>query len=116
MDIQTRESGQVLVVKPMVDEINSANAHFLKNTIVDCIIRDHVRLAIDLSDVDLIDSSGLSALLSTLKTVSHKGKMVLFGLSKNVAKLFSITNLDKGIFEIHTNESDAVKALQVSEP
>ncbi len=111
MDIETKESGRVLILKPMTNEINSGNAHLFKNGIVDFIVNDYVKLAIDLSNVEFVDSSGLSALLSTLKTISRKGKMVLFGISSNVSKLFSITKLDKGIFEIYPDQDKALEAF-----
>lgn len=111
MNIEARELGRVLILKPLTDQINSGNAHLFKSNVVDFIIKEKFNLAIDLSKVEFIDSSGLSALLSTLKTISNRGKMVLFGISSNVARLFSITKLDKGIFEIYPNQDKAIEAF-----
>ncbi|WP_028575111.1 STAS domain-containing protein [Desulfonatronovibrio hydrogenovorans] len=111
MDIEVRQVGQALIVKPLAKRVDYGNASVLKGAMVDYINRNHVRIAVDLSEVEFMDSSGLSALLSTLKTVSRQGRMVVFGVNLNVGKLFSITKLDKGVFEIHASESQAVSSL-----
>lgn len=111
MNIAIKDMNHVLVVRPVEKRIDSGNAPAFKSRMVDLILQDHSNIALDLSEVDFIDSSGLSALLSTLKTISRKGRMVLFGLDSNVAKLFSITRLDRGVFEIHPDEKSALDSL-----
>lgn len=115
MEMETKEIGGVLVVKPLEKRIDSANAPNFKSAMVDFIFQDHTKIALDLSAVDFMDSSGLSALLSTFKTISRKGRLVLFGIGTNVGKLFSITRLDKGIFEIFPDEQKALHSLSRTE-
>ncbi|UCF34076.1 MAG: STAS domain-containing protein [Phycisphaerales bacterium] len=69
------------------------------------------KLAVDLSDVALIDSSGLSALVSL---VNHarlgEGAVVLVAPSSFVSGIFSVTRLDTW-FDICANMNEAGKAL-----
>lgn len=116
MDMEADDIQGVLVLKPMARRIDSAGAPGFKSAMVDHIIQGSTRIALDLSQVDFMDSSGLSALLSTYKTISRSGRLVLFGTGTNVAKLFSITRLDKGVFEIYPDQDSAVKALTESKP
>ncbi len=111
MNIETNDINGILVVKPQEKRIDSANAPGFKNRMVDFILEDNTKIALDLSEIDFMDSSGLSALLSTFKTISKQGRMVLFGVGSNVGKLFSITRLDKGIFEIHPDLQSALRSL-----
>ncbi|RQD60709.1 anti-sigma factor antagonist [Desulfonatronovibrio magnus] len=108
MDFEAREREGVLIVKPLAKRIDSGNAPAFKSGMVDYIIKDEIKVAIDLSDVEFMDSSGLSSLLSTYKTISKKGKMVIFGVRQNVGQLFAITRLDKGIFTIARDEEHAL--------
>ncbi len=111
MNIETNDINGILVVKPQEKRIDSANASGFKSSMVDFILQNNTKIALDLSEIDFMDSSGLSALLSTFKTISKQGRMVLFGVGSNVGKLLSITRLDKGIFEIHPDQQNALRSL-----
>lgn len=112
MDIQTNDIDGVLLVKPLEKRIDSGNASHFKSKMVDFIFQDYLLIALDMSEVDFMDSSGLSALLSTFKTISRKGGLALFGVGANVSKLFSITRLDKGVFNIFPDEQSALHYLK----
>lgn len=111
MDIETKNEGEALLAKPLSGRLDAGNASEFKSRMVDYILKDNMYIAIDLSEVEFMDSSGLSALLSTLKTIGDRGRLVLFGICPNVAKLFSITRLDRGVFEIHEDEKSAIQSL-----
>ena len=67
--------------------------------------------AVDLSPVTVMDSCGLSVLISVKKLVEGEGgRMSLFALSPMIRRLFAITKLDR-VFEIHDDETSAVSAL-----
>lgn len=115
MEFETKKVQGVLVAKPLARRIDSSNATNFKGVMVDFIFQDQLKIALDLSEVDFMDSSGLSALLSTFKTISRKGRLVLFGIGSNVGKLFSITRLDKGVFRIYPDEESALHSLNQAE-
>ena len=53
-------------------------------------------LAVDMSDIDFIDSSFLGILVSAMKEADSQGKKImLFGLRPNVKAIFDLTRLDK---------------------
>ncbi len=111
MEMETQKQGRVLVVRPLEKRLDSGNAPAFKSTMVDYVFQDNLYIALDLSNIEFMDSSGLSALLATLKTVRGRGGLVLFNVGANVAKLLSITRLDKEVFEIHPDEQSAVQSL-----
>jgi anti-sigma B factor antagonist len=60
-----------------------------------------VEIVCDLNEVDFLDSSGLSALVSALKTARERGGFLkLVGLKDQVAGAFKRTMLDR-VFEIY---------------
>ena len=115
MFFESRNINDILVIRPMVERIDTENSSSFKGWMVDYILQGKEKVALDLSEVEFMDSSGLSALLSTVKTMKNRGRLVFFGVRPNVGKLFSITRLDRGVFEIHPDEQSAVEALRKDE-
>ena len=65
----------------------------------------------DLGAVTVMDSCGLSVLISLKKFVEGEGAtLCLIGLSPMMERLFAITKLDR-VFEIHADERTAVAVL-----
>lgn len=112
MNISEKQKDTLVILQPQVTRVEASNAQDLKNRLIDCISRGKSRIALDLGHVDFMDSSGLAALLSALKSLGKNGTIALFGLSDKVRKLFSITRLDNGVFIITGTEDEAVKALE----
>lgn len=65
-------------------------------------------LAVDLTDVAFIDSSGLATLIEALQAVGkYGGKLRLCGLSPEVRKLFDLAQLST-IFDLRDTRDEAV--------
>jgi anti-sigma B factor antagonist len=60
--------------------------------------------------VDFIDSSGLGAIVSALKTIGRNGDLVLCGIKETVMSLFRLTRMDR-VFRIFTDQGEATAAL-----
>jgi anti-sigma B factor antagonist len=68
------------------------------------------RLAINLTEVKYIDSSGIASLLEVLKDAQKsKKRIILFGLTASVLHVLQLTRLT-GVFEIHETELQALDA------
>lgn len=68
-------------------------------------------LIFDLSDVDFVDSSGLSVLVFGLKaTKARDGNVVLYNPCEDVMSLIELTRLHE-IFEIFTDKDAAIERL-----
>lgn len=66
---------------------------------------------IDMSQLTFVDSSGLGALLSFLRTMNNKnGQLALFGLTKPVKALFELVRMHR-IFSIYNTRDEALAAL-----
>ncbi|HSO67421.1 MAG TPA: STAS domain-containing protein, partial [Desulfatirhabdiaceae bacterium] len=63
---------------------------------------------LDLTYVEFIDSSGLSVLISVLKTLAGKGELLLCSISNTVMSLFKLTRMDR-IFKIYDSVEEALK-------
>jgi anti-sigma B factor antagonist len=59
-------------------------------------------VVLDLSRVEFIDSSGLGAIVATMKLLGHDRKLALAGLTPPVDKVFRLTRMDSVFPLFHT--------------
>ncbi len=109
MLIEGKSVGEVMVVKPLDPRIDASSALDFKGKMVDWINQGHHCFILDLSSVDFIDSSGLSAIVSVLKTLGG-GKLCISGLKDTVKSLFRLTRMDR-VFQIYPSTEEALAAL-----
>ena len=70
------------------------------------------RLAVNLTEVRYVDSSGIASLVEVLKAARNTDKrLVLFGLNEPVHEVLQLTRLTR-IFEIRKTEAEAMEAWQ----
>lgn len=110
MQIDGRLFGQVVVVKPMDGRMDAASASDLKGAVVDWVSQGHRLIVLDLERVEFMDSGGLSALFSCLKTVGPKGALVLCSVQKPVESLFDLTRVNR-VFKVFKTLEAALEAL-----
>ena len=110
MQLVHEKIGKVVVVKPLETRIDGTVAAEFRNEMGAIIEEGAEALVLDLSAVDLMDSTGLGALVASLKMLRGKGEMVISGASGKVTSLFKITRMDQ-VFRIFANRDDAVAAF-----
>jgi anti-sigma B factor antagonist len=82
--------------------------------ILDYINQGHTRLVIDMSNLEYIDSSGLSVLISARKqAISYQGDIVLLNPKSSVRALIELTRLHH-IMDIYESEEQALDGLNYS--
>ena len=102
--------GNVLVAKVLDSRIAADVVPRFKTQLIDYINSAYPSIVIDMSEVSFIDSSGLSALISGLKTVGEERNFVICGTRGSVASVFKLTRMDK-VFRMYANAQEAVAAL-----
>lgn len=108
--MEERMAGKTVILRPRGERLDAANSGLLKSRFVDMVHDGHRSFIIDLSAVDFMDSTGLAALMSCLKTLGGEGDIVLASLSAKVRKLFALTRLDRGVFRIFDSTEEALAA------
>jgi anti-sigma B factor antagonist len=110
LNVAIEKKGSIALVRVEDAQIGADTAEEFKSGILDAIEPRGARLAIDLSRVEFIDSSGLGALVSLLKAVRPDGDLVLFGMKSGVREILRLTHLD-AVFRCQEDETGALAAL-----
>ena len=84
---------QLLVVVEE-DSIDAARAVQFKDRMRELSKNPASRIILDLSRVEFLDSSGLGAVVASMKQLTGDKRMDLVGPSPSVGKVFQITGLD----------------------
>lgn len=110
MQLETFARNGVTIVALPVERLDASNSKEFKK-LMEPLIAQTNKIAVDLSGVRFMDSSGLGSLLSCLRLVaSHDGDLKLFGMRDNVRALFELVRMHR-IFEIVATQDVAVEAF-----
>jgi len=102
-----KDIGNVRIVEVGDARIDAAVAISFKDQMRDLSSDAPDRILLDLHAVDFLDSSGLGAVVAAMKQVGAGRSLELAGLTKTVAKVFSLTRMDT-VFTIHTDVDAAI--------
>jgi anti-sigma B factor antagonist len=108
IDVTNREG--VTVVRPSGERLDIEVAADFRAMLLSLIEQGHHRLVVDLSEVSFIDSSGLGALVSALKTLKRSdngGDVRLARVQAPVLSLLEIIRLNR----VFTTYPDVEKAV-----
>lgn len=105
LEVSTRDVGDHTVVK-LKGEVDIYTAPSLRETIVDSVEKGKYKIAVDLDDVDFLDSTGLGVLVGGLKRVKqHDGELGIICNQEKILRIFKITGLTK-IFKMYTSAEE----------
>ena len=111
MEITQRIIDEKTCVISLDGTLNARSADQVKESFREVAGKGVQQVVLDLGDVPFIDSSGLAALVSGLKTLNeHDGSLKLAALQSQADLLFKLTMFDK-VFEIYENVDSAVESF-----
>lgn len=110
MQLDQRKAGDMLIVTPLEDRLDARVAADFKEQMTELIASGNTVIVLDLSKVEFIDSSGLGAIVSSLKRMGGRGELVVCGLRETTMTLFKLTRMDR-VFQIFDSEQHAVAAF-----
>ena len=113
MRFEESKVGDVLVAKVLEGRIAADVAPRFKAHLAEYVGKGNLYIVLDLTAVRFIDSSGLGALVSSLKSMGKDGDLVVAGAHGSVASMFKLTRMDK-VFRMYATADEAVAALAVT--
>jgi anti-sigma B factor antagonist len=110
MRFEESRIGNVLVAKVLECRIAVDVSPRLKQKLTEYVAKGNRNIVLDLSDVSFIDSSGLGALIASLKVIGNDGELVLCGTRDTVNSMFKLTRMNK-VFRMFDTAEHAIAAL-----
>ena len=96
MDFSVRELDGGVAVVSLGGRLNMVSASRLREAVASAVEDGHNRVVVDLAAVDFIDSSGLGALISGLKSAREAGGDLRLASPNDQVKLvLQLTNMDR---------------------
>jgi anti-sigma B factor antagonist len=113
MKIEAEKNDGMLVLTPCDPIIDASSAADFKNQLVTWIQEGNLRILLDLTFIEFVDSSGLGAIISLLKLLAGKGDICLCSIRDQVMSLFKLTRMDR-IFRIYPTSAEAIEAMKAA--
>jgi anti-sigma B factor antagonist len=110
MQFQETNLRDALIVKVHESRIVADVAPQFKDGLIAYVKGGHKTVVLDLSEVTFIDSSGLGALIGSLKAVGTGGELALCSARDSVLSMLKLTRMDK-VFQIFSTPEEAASAL-----
>ncbi|AAV96636.1 STAS domain-containing protein [Ruegeria pomeroyi] len=109
MSLTSTVDGDTRVITVNVERIDAAMAIQFKEDMRSETEEGPDRVVLDLSQVTFIDSSGLGAIVASMKQLGGNRRLDLAGLTPVVDKVFRLTRMDT-VFNLFTTLDDALAA------
>ena len=96
MEYTVKDLGGGVAVLHLDGRLNMVSAARLREAVTSTVAQGHTRIAVDLAGVDFMDSSGLGALISGLKTTRQAGgDLRIAAPSEQVKLVLQLTNMER---------------------
>ena len=110
MEISVRTEGDICIATIERDRIDAPAAVAFKEAMrKQATTAEGSEVILNLSNVTFIDSSGLGAIVATMKLLAPEKKLILAGLNPGVAKVLQLTRMDM-VFDIFQSLPEALNA------
>ena len=109
MKLSTKTEGHMQVISVLDSRIDAAVALAFKDAMRTETGSGSKIVVLDLQQVHFIDSSGLGAIVATMKHLAPDRKLVLAGLTPAVDKVFKLTRMDT-VFSLFATLQEAMEA------
>lgn len=108
MEISYKSVSPTMSIVALNGALNARSAEEAKQAFRNLVDQGVTMVVVDLQDVPFIDSSGLAALVSGLKTLGGEASNLKLASPQSQARLlFELTMFDR-VFEIHDSVDDAL--------
>lgn len=124
MQVETVPKGRVLIVRIQENRVDSSLAMEFQSLIETWTGEGYLRIILDLSMVDFIDSTILGVIIQWFKRVrvkegnaagSGEGNLVICNIGFKIDSLLKLTRMDR-VFSIYADDAEALDAIAGDSP
>jgi len=110
MKFKPEKTGDITIITIPVDALDAGNIMEFKADITP-LLKDSKKVLLNMGKVRFMDSSGIGAMLSCLRSVtSGGGELKMFAVKEQLISLFKLVRLDR-IIDIYDSKKQAVESF-----
>ncbi len=111
MKLSIEKSGEVTLVEIPFENLDASNERAFKQEMAP-VLEAEPKVALGLSGLQFVDSSGLGAILACLRRVNARGgDLKLYGMTRPVRALFELVRMHR-VFEIYNSRDEVVESFE----
>ena len=111
MELSMEKTGDVAVVKLPGDRLDAGNVDVVRQAVA-AILEKHPKMALDMSQLEFVDSSALGVFIMCLRRAKAAGgDLKMFSMTKSVRVIFELVRFHR-IIDIFNDKEEAVKAFR----
>lgn len=110
MQFEKRKEGDILIVKVLNNRLDAQATDDFKKKMAGYISDGNFRIVLNMSAVDFVDSSGLGAMVSVIKSIGENGQLSICSAKDPVMRMFKLTRMNK-VFAMFEEENKAVAEM-----
>lgn len=113
MNIEHFIKDKILIIRPSKGSLDIKEASALKDAVIDLsVVTGTKEIVLNLENLDFIDSSGLSCLLSLLRWLNQQGgELKLAKINRPLRTMFELVSLNK-ILETYHETDEAIHSFK----
>jgi anti-sigma B factor antagonist len=108
--INVRKEDGAVIVDLLVDRLDASIASNFRNKLIEIIKDGNTSIILNLTNMKFVDSSGLGAIVSGLKTLGARGDLTLCCIDERIMSMFRLTRMDR-VFKIFKTEGEAISSI-----
>lgn len=117
MKIQTQKSGSILIATIFEERFDATCAPDFIVVMKEWLEDNNVRIILDFSHVDFIDSTALGVIIKSFKWLRQadngNGELALCSVNNKIMSLLQLTRMDR-VFPLYPDSKEAIEALTES--
>lgn len=114
MQVTKKTLGQVVIIG-ISGNLDMNNVKLVKEIFDKEVEKGSKNIAIDMSNLNYIDSSGIGVFIGLMRKLKEVGgSVILFNLTENIKRIFQMTKL-LGFFKVYENENELLSQFQPPE-
>lgn len=110
MNFDERQEQEAMVVRPLEKRLDSYVSEEFKVHMKNIVHNGHLKIVLDLSGVEFVDSSGLGAIIATMMALRPQGQLIVCNARDSVLALFRLTRMDR-VIPVKNNADEALRAI-----
>lgn len=114
MQVSHSVQNNILIITPEFESLDAKEAPEFKKKVLDLLVDNshhNSKVILDLHNLQFLDSSGLGAFLSVLRTVNTQGgSLKLVNMNPSIRTIFELVSMHK-IFDIHASVAAAAQTF-----